>query len=254
SLTMLPWLSQSLPAPLELGPMMWWFTLMRESFIGIVIGYCGGLPIWAAEMGGRFLDSTRGQTMAQLGVPQVQIQSSLFGDFYFQLMIVLYMAMGGHRIFLSVVFDTYFLFPPFGPGPQLLDNGLAFIEITAQLFVFAIKLIAPGLVAVIFLDLVLGIANRMAPQLNVYFLSMSIKSTLATLAIAVSIYFILPVATEWFTQSHQWMYETLREATPGEPGSAPPALPDRALDDVSSRPGAAAADGATEVADVRRED
>jgi type III secretory pathway component EscT len=161
-------------------------------------------------MGGAFLDTVRGGTVANALVPQTQIQSSVLGNFYFQLFLVLFLAVGGHRLFLQAIFDSYELLPPFGGG--FVGEGLAaaFITASAQTFVLAAKLIAPALVVVMFLDVALGLANRLAPQFNVFFLSLPLKSAAALLVLGLSIYYSASVAQQAFEGHYEWLRETLR--------------------------------------------
>jgi len=215
SLWMLPWLSQMAPAPLEFTALFWWAMLLREMFIGLVLGLGVSLIFWSAEMGGRFIDNVRGGTTANLFIPQVQIQSSILGSFYFQFFIALFVVVGGHRWFLSGVIDSYLVVTPFELGLQLDAVANAFIERTALMFTIAVKLIAPALAVVILLDLVLGIANRMAPQLNVFFFSLPLKSALSFLAIGLSLYYVFALSLDFFGDQDQWLRGTTQQMRSG---------------------------------------
>ena len=61
-----------------------------------------------------------------------------------------------------------------------------FIDLTSSLFIIAIKLSAPVLITILLVDLVLGIANKMAPQINVFELGFSIKGYMAPLILWVA--------------------------------------------------------------------
>lgn len=214
ALFVLPHLSATLPAPLALDGARWWLALLQESFVGVVLGLGSGMVFWAADSAGRFLDSVRGTTTANLMIPQVQVQTSLLGDFYFQLFVVLYVLAGGHRIFLAAVFESYGLVPPLARGLELSPLAASFIGATGGLLGIAVKLVAPALAIVILMDLVLGVANRMAPQLDVYFLSLSLKSSLSSFIVALSLYSLLDLAPGLFRDQHRWMEGTLRGMNP----------------------------------------
>ncbi|MEM9552934.1 MAG: flagellar biosynthetic protein FliR [Acidobacteriota bacterium] len=222
ALPLVPWLSATVPAPLAVDALTWWLLVIRETVLGLVLALAGGMVFWGAEMAGRWIDLVRGQTMANLLVPQVQVQSSQLGAFYYQLLLVLYLLAGGHRVFLEAVFGSYELLPPFGTGLSVgLSVGLSagletiahdFIAITSGLFVFAVRLVAPGVLVVIFLDLVLGVANRMAPQLDVFFLGLSLKSTAALTALALSVYTLEPIVLEAFREQSMWLLHLFTDA------------------------------------------
>ncbi|MEM7049974.1 MAG: flagellar biosynthetic protein FliR [Acidobacteriota bacterium] len=216
ALFLLPWMSSQAPAPLNLDNLAWWVLLLRELALGLLLGFVSGLVFWGGEAGGRFIDSVRGTTVANTLLPQTRVQSSLLGGFYFQLLIVLFMLVGGHRWFLAGMFDSYRLLPPFSEAALgNIVGGL--INATADVLVIGVKMIAPALAVVMMLDLVLGVANRMAPQLDVFFVSLSLKSALGALAIGLSIYFIAAIANDRFVQQQHTLDELVeRLATPAE--------------------------------------
>jgi len=211
---MLPWMSAHAPSPLAGSEFEWWAIYLREISVGVILGIAAGLLFWAAEMGGLFLDSVRGTTIANMFIPQTQLQSSILGGFYFQLFIVLYVVAGGHRLFLSAVIDSYTSIPPFDNRLVLFDNATSFIERTSEAFVIAIKLIGPALVVVILLDLTLAVAARMAPQLNVFFLSLSLKSVLAALVVGLSLFYVLGMSEELFRDHQRFVQATIQRFEP----------------------------------------
>ncbi len=53
------------------------------------------------------------------------------------------------------------------------------IQLFNQVMVISMQLAAPGLLAILMTDVFLGIANRLAPQVQITFLGMPLKSLLA---------------------------------------------------------------------------
>lgn len=207
-----PWLSQQLAVPLGLTGMRWWIAATHELYIGVLLGLASSLVFFAASMGGQFLDTVRGTTMANLLVPQLQIQTSLLGDFYLQLFVVLYLLVGGHIWFLSAVLDSYRLFPPTGLFPRPAIVNEAFVQMTAAMFGIMIKTVAPAILVLILADVVLGVANRMAPQMDVFFMGMALKPIVGLLIVALSIYGLLGITPGIWQHFHGWMNEWLKGA------------------------------------------
>jgi flagellar biosynthesis protein FliR len=207
-----PWLSHQLAVPLTLTAAQYWMSMFHELAIGLLIGFGSSLVFLAAQMGGEFLDSARGTTAANVLVPQLQVQSSLLGDFYFQLFIVLYLLGGGHRWFFQAALDSYRVFPPTGsmPGSDVINES--FVRMGVMIFGIMIKTVAPAILVVILVDVVLGVANRMAPQMDVFFLGLALKPALGALIVAVSLYGLLSAAPEIFRSFHAWMGSWLTPA------------------------------------------
>lgn len=234
ALFVLPRLSTDAPLPLDYSTLVWWTLLLREAFLGVVLGLASGLVFWGADIAGRFIDTARGTTTANALIPQLQVQTSLLGDFYFQLFLVLFLLAGGGRLFLATVFDSYLVIPATTPGLSLEGIAPSFIAATGRCFVIALKLMAPALVVLMLLDLVLGVANRMAPQLDVFFLSLSLKSAVGALVAGLSLYYLSGIAPGIFRAEQRWIAEEVHRlapraaqprgpaATPGAPAPAPP--------------------------------
>jgi type III secretory pathway component EscT len=200
-----PWLSHQLPVPLSMSAARFWTSMFHELAIGLLIGFGSSLVFLAAQMGGEFLDGARGTTSANMLVPQLQVQASLLGDFYFQLFIVLYVLAGGHRWFFQAALDSYRVFPPTGtmPGAEIVNES--FIHMGVLIFGIMIKVVAPAILVIILVDVVLGVANRMAPQMDVFFLGLALKPALGLLIVAVSLYGLLGVTPDVFRSFHAWM-------------------------------------------------
>lgn len=207
-----PWLSQQVDVPLGLSVMGWWLAAIHELWVGLLIGLGSSLVFFAANMGGQFLDNVRGTTMANILVPQLQIQTSLLGDFYFQLFVALYVLVGGHLWFLSAVVDSYRLFPPTGIFPDTVVVNEAFIKMTTGMFGIMIKTVAPAILVLIMLDVILGVANRMAPQMDVFFMGMALKPAVGLLVVALSLYGLLGIMPETWQGFHAWMNGWLQGA------------------------------------------
>lgn len=210
AIVVLPWQSRIAPVPLELSALAWWSLLLREILVGFLLAFAGSLVFWAADMAGQFLDNVRGTTTANLLVPQLQAQSSLLGAFYVQLFVVLYMTAGGHRLFLDAAFGTFELIPPTTLGLSLGDASGAFIAGSARLFAIALQIVAPAMVVLMLMDVILGVANRMAPQLDVFFISLSLKAALGALVAGLALWSLLAYLPDVFREHHRWMVETMQ--------------------------------------------
>lgn len=204
---LLPWLDTTAPARMPAG-LEWWALVVKELLIGFLLGFGSSLLFWAADMGGRFLDAARGTTAANLMIPQLKVQSSLLGDFYFQLLLVLYLLLGGHRLLVDAVFRSYQLLPPFALQLRLESVADSFITGTAGALAIAVQLIAPALAALIVMDVMLAVTGRMAPQLNVFFLSLALKASVGALMAALSLYFIQDLSDGLMRDHHRWLART----------------------------------------------
>ena len=153
--------------------------MLKELFIGYVIGFVAAEMFYAMEIGGRVLDVMRGSNMAEVQVPELGFRASPLGMFLFQILLIVFLAVGGHRLFILAFTESYAIvridqFPTISGGFfELVD---AIMVYTASLFAIAFALVFPGIFATFMTDVVFGMLNRIAPQLNAYFMAMGVKA------------------------------------------------------------------------------
>lgn len=176
--------SLALQPPLDpslLGPGQWATIILKEVFVGIVIGFFFGSVLWALEAAGNIIDTKVGATLAQVVDPLSGHQTSLNGAFLRRLASVVFVAGGGLSLLLRVLMESYAIWPVAAPMPVLTGSSLALFEGEfGRLMVLATLFAAPVLTVLFLIDAGLGLMNRFAQQLNVFTLSMSIKAFAAT--------------------------------------------------------------------------
>lgn len=158
--------------------------LLKEIFLGFVLGWTAGLVFWAVESAGLFIDNQRGAAQAVGADPLTGDQTSPTGSFLFQSVAVLFFASGAFLAMLGVVYSTYEWWPVAEALPMEFFRNTAaalhFGESVARLAASALLISAPVVLACLFTDIALGLINRFASQLNVYILSLPIKCALAS--------------------------------------------------------------------------
>jgi flagellar biosynthetic protein FliR len=164
------------------------FLALKEVFIGFMLGYIAALGFLAVQSAGRYLDTAMGNQMAQVLAPQTETQVSPLGQLKFQLVVVVFVLLGGHRLFLEAVFDSFTLLPvdssPTAAGVQFA--ALQAIRLSGRVLALTLQLVAPAAVTVFLVDVVLGILNRVAPQINVFFLGMPLKPLVGLFVLAIT--------------------------------------------------------------------
>ena len=164
---------------IDLNPAAYLVLLLKELFLGFVIGFLAAKLFYAMEIGGRAVDVMRGSNQAEVQVPELQLRVSPVGQFNFQLLLVVFCAINGHGYFIQSVIESFELvpvsrFPVFRGGfAHFTDLILAY---ASSLFGIAFALVFPGLFAGFLTDVVFGMFNRIAPQLNAYFMAMGVKA------------------------------------------------------------------------------
>jgi type III secretion protein T len=154
--------------------------LIKEVVIGVSIGFATGFVFYVVEGVGFIIDVQRGSSMATIFDPMSGSQTSLMGSTLLQIMSAMFFSMGGFLFLISLVYKTYTLWPVFS-FPMIPGISFAhfFTELLNQVMEVMLCLAAPVLIVLFLAEFGLGLVNRFAPQLNVFFLAMPIKSWLS---------------------------------------------------------------------------
>jgi len=180
SIVAFPFAAASSPM-MKMGGILWFGIVLKEIFIGLCIGFMFGLVFWAIGNVGNIIDTKAGSTIASVIDPLQGHQTSLTGSFLSRLAGWLFMASGGFMVFLNILLGSYAVWPVTSGFPTLSRAGeFLFINGFAGLMTMSLVLAAPALVVLALIDLSLGLINRYAQQLNVFALSLSIKTWLST--------------------------------------------------------------------------
>lgn len=165
--------------------LLWAALILKEVFIGFVLGMLAGMLFWTLQCAGFFIDNQRGAGMASATDPLSGEQTSPTGSFFFQSGVFVFFSTGAFLSMLGMIYASYELWPlgRLIPAEQLLKPAipLFFAGKVGELALDMMLLSGPIVVACLLTDVSLGLINRFASQLNVYILAMPIKSGLASL-------------------------------------------------------------------------
>ena len=173
------------PVKLDSGYFIYFF---KELFVGSVLGFIISLPFSLVQSTGIIIDNQRGGASLMVNDPTIQNQSSPLGTLFNYVLIYMFFMIDGPFIVIEVVSESYNMLPP---DAMLSANFFNFSAITTQkiigilgnLMIISIQLAAPALIMILMTDFFLGIANRLAPQVQITFLGIPLKSLLALMIV-----------------------------------------------------------------------
>lgn len=187
----IPFIHAGMP-PGEPNVLAFSFLAFREALIGFSLGFFAAIPFWVAENVGNFIDNQRGATMGEVYSPLSGAQVSTLGIFFTQIVSTLFFVGGAIFIFLGAIYSSYSVWPVFGGGISFAPGAPAQILGTLDGMLRTTVVIAAPIIIIMFLATIgLGLVNRTAPQLNVFFLSMPIKSALGIAMLVIYLPFVM---------------------------------------------------------------
>jgi flagellar biosynthesis protein FliR len=165
--------------------------VLKELFVGLMLGLVTSLVFTAILVAGQFIDVSAGITQASSFAPQLPERVSLSGNFLLQFALVIFFVTGGHRIFLTAFVMSFDSIPPqtfLDVGDSLPAIGLGIARLAADSITFGVLLAFPVVSAILLTNIFLALVNKSAPQINVFFLGMPVKAVLSTVVILLGLH------------------------------------------------------------------
>jgi len=180
---------------------------LKEFTIGLILALLVGIPFFFVQSAGVLTDYLRGASVFQIQDPTLQNQASPVGMLYNFLLIYMFYQIDGPFIFFDAIVKTYQVVPPekFINPLALSINGPLYKAVVQTLhFVVSIgiQLAAPAIVSILMTEMFLGIANRLAPQVQIAFLGLSLKSLIGLTLVWIGFFFLMK---QFSTQTMKWL-------------------------------------------------
>lgn len=179
---------------LPLGVMDVTGLMMKEILIGLAFAFAVGAVLAAVSVAGSFLDTFIGYSFGALVDPLTGSQSSIISQLYALVGVMVFIGIGGDAMVIEGLARTYELvgvveFPNLGS----LVSGVR--ESFVGIFIAALQLSAPIIIALVLTDAGFGLLSRVVPQLNVFAVGFPVKMAVGLGLIIVS----MPFAAGWMS-------------------------------------------------------
>lgn len=181
------------------SPLALFKLLLSEITIGLFIGTVARLMLTALEVAGGIIALQAGLANAQMFNPAMASQGSLPGALLGWLGLLLIFATGMHHLLIMAVVESYQTFVPGAPLP-VTDMAEHIAKVVERSFIIGFQMATPFLVSGMLFALALGLLSRLAPQIQVFFLFMSVQVALGLFLFAVTLSAIM---TFWLTEFEQ---------------------------------------------------
>ncbi len=194
-------------------PVLFVAMMLKELFLGLAMSFIVDLVFQAANSAGQLIDFMSGTNQAQLMVPSLQQQVTLFANLKLQLTVVVFLTLGGHHLVIQALAESLQLIP-LDQYPHFHAGFWPFFDLIVRVFGdmmrIALALSSPVLLATFMTDLALGMINRVAPQVQVFFVSMQIKPAVSVLVMFTAIHLIMQRMVTEFGVMFRWLHAALR--------------------------------------------
>jgi len=148
--------------------------MVGEVILGLVLGYVVLLLFIGIQFAGQLAGLQMGFGIVNVIDPQSHDQISIIGQFLNILAILMVLTLDGHHIILNGLLGSFEVVPL---GGVVLQASIAhkLIALSSEVFVIAIKISAPILVALFLISTAMGVLARTVPQMNVFIVGFPVQ-------------------------------------------------------------------------------
>ena len=162
---------------------------IKEFLVGAAFAFVLATMFAAVTAAGSLLDTMIGFSFGSLVDPITGTQSSVLQQLYSMVGIAVFIAINGDAWVLQGLARTYELVPLVdAPAMKTLVAGVQ--QSFSGIFVAAIEVAAPVLIALVITDAALGVVSRVVPQLNVFAVGFPAKVAVGFVLICASLPFV----------------------------------------------------------------
>ncbi len=195
--------------PGQMTPAGLGFIVVQEALLGLLLGFVIQLIFFAVQLGGTVVGYQMGFAAANILDPQNQEQMPLLAQFQNVFAILVFLALNAHHTVLRVMVRSYDILPP--GNLDFSGGAIPFLmELTGQMFVLGVQLVAPVMMALIVSMFILGIMSRVFSQLQVFLLSFPINISLALIILGLSLEMIMLMLEYEFFEIQDRLLRILR--------------------------------------------
>ncbi len=148
--------------------------LIREVFIGLVIGFGARILFDSFLMAGKLISFQMGLTVVNAIDPATNVNQPIIVQFYSTVLIIFFLLTNSHYLLIETLYQNFRLIP-LGKGLFPPGLGETFVSGGSLIWDLGLKFAAPAMIFLIAVDIAIAFAARMMPQMNVFFVTLPVK-------------------------------------------------------------------------------
>jgi flagellar biosynthetic protein FliR len=163
--------------------------IVVQVLVGMAFSFALAALMAAIQFAGGLIDILSGFSFGATIDPINGNQGGVLAQLYGMLAAIIFIAIGGDAWTLRGLTRTFQLVP-LGGAPKLGPLVAGAEQATVSVFVSALEVAAPALLAMLITDVAFGMVSRVVPQLNVFSVALPLKVGVALLVVAAALPFL----------------------------------------------------------------
>ena len=188
-------------------------TVIKELFIGWLIGVIGYITLTAINTAGKIMDMQVGFAVVNMMDPTTQQQTGLIGNFLYNLSIIYFLITNGHHIILSALAESFRIIPL---NSMVWNDSLPQLmtDLTAGIWLNGMKIAMPITFAILLTNVGMGILARTMPQMNIFVVGIPMHLMVGTTMLSMILPFYLLFLDVMFNEMYANISIALKALAP----------------------------------------
>ena len=194
---------------IEVG-LMW--IAAKEAFVGLFLGFISRLLFYAIEAGGNVISTSMGLSSATVFNPASGSNSTVLEKFFLVIATLLFLALNAHHSFLTAIVESFTAVPISPTGIDLAALGVerGGGQMIQQVTIAGLKMAAPVMVVIFFLNVAMGIIGRAVPQINVLVTSLPVNIVAGLLVLVVTLPAMMVLLDKELVSFADYLFQFMR--------------------------------------------
>nr|MBA2814631.1 Flagellar biosynthetic protein FliR [Candidatus Pantoea persica] len=209
---LITWLMVPMPPPVEVtrfSPAGFWL-LLQQLLIGVELGFTMQLAFAAVRLSGEVIGLQMGLSFATFFDPGSRLNMPVLARFLDILAMLLFLTFNGHLWLISLLADSFHTLP-IGVVPLNANAFNALVKVGELIFLNGMMLALPSIVLLLLINLVLGLLNRVTPQLSIFAVGFPITLTVRILTMGLMMPLVAPFCEHLFSEAFDLLAQFLTE-------------------------------------------
>lgn len=186
-----------------------WLAL-QQILIGIALGFTMQFAFAAVRTCGEIVGLQMGLSFATFVDPGSNLNMPVLARILDMLTMLLFLVFNGHLWLISLLVDTFHTLP-IGGEPINSNAFLALARAGGMIFLNGLMLALPIITLLLTVNLVLGMLNRMTPQLSVFVIGFPITLTVGIMLMAALMPLVAPFCEHLFSEIFDLLADIISE-------------------------------------------
>jgi flagellar biosynthetic protein FliR len=180
-----------------------------EALIGALIALFVRMFFAGIQIAGQMIGFQMGLAIVNVIDPQSGTQSSIIAQFGYLVALLIFLAVDGHHAFMVALARSFEIVPVGGFVLKKIMVG-HMLEMSARMFVLAVKISAPAMAALLLTQAAMGVVAKTVPQMNILVVGFPVTIGIGLFMMGVVLLLIGHFTTGFFADMNTYALRLLR--------------------------------------------